>query len=369
MKLRSKLQAIIYAIEPITFLVINMKRLVHASHRKKLRNIILSISQKTGKTKMSIRWDLFFKCFCACAVYSEYESMRLYERPLREMKLIFTHGRSQRVMKFMKTPETKRIFAHKPTFNSVFSKFVKRDWLFLTEKTTLEEFDIFVKKHPVFVAKPPQANKGSGVWLVNSAKYSSIEFLYQLLIKYGTTLVEERINNHKDLDKFSSTSLNTLRIITLLLPDGIKIIQAHLKFNLSGGIADNHLTKGFMCPIKFDTGEIDGNIDALDENDESGEFHPSGFRVIGQKIPYWEEVVSLAKECTLFLDDVYLGAWDIAVTDDGPLIIEGNNGPDFNFQTAVHYPINSYMQQARKYVKKCRKLKKKALLKGENSIE
>jgi len=359
MSIRVRLLSIMYTIEPLTFLVINSKRLIHAKHRKWLRSIILTISQKTGKPKAKIYWDMFIKCFCACALYTDYSFLNLYERPLREMNLYFTHGRFRRVMPYMKSLKTRALFANKPAFNQVFARYIKRDWLYISEKTTLHEFESFIQKHQIFVAKPVNLNQGSGIWLVDSSEYSSSDVLYNLLIEKDTRLIEERIFNHKELDKFSSTSLNTVRIITLKLPEGVKIIRAFLKFNLSGSIADNVKHLSYSCPIDFETGTIIGNIKDQSTKEDFGEYHPSGFRALGMKIPYWNEAIALAKECTLFLDDVYLGPWDIAITDDGPLIIEGNNGPSFSFQVSMNCPLNHDMQRARKYAQKCRKLQKR----------
>jgi len=345
----SQLKNKLRPIEPITFLAINFKKLIHSSCRHELRGIVSFVSHETSKSKLAVYWDMLVKCFSSCALYREYNSFQMYKRPLTKIRLFFTYGRAAYVIREMKSPQSEKIFNNKPIFNKVFAKFIKRDWIYITKEPSSQEFESFLQKHPVFVAKPPRENQGQGVWLVDSAQYPSKAALFVTLLQKGTTLLEERIYNHKDLDKFSSTSLNTIRIITLRLPDGIKIIRAFLKFNLSGAITDNSHELSFYCPLDFDTGEIIGNVVDQNTKEDYGEMHPSGFRALGQKIPYWDEAVNLAKECTLFLDDVYLGPFDIAITDEGPIIIEGNNVPSFGFQSSMNYPINPYMQLARKF--------------------
>ena len=53
--------------------------------------------------------------------------------------------------------------------------------------------------------------------------------------------------------------------------------------------------------------------------------HPdTGASLGGFEIPEWDAVVELAKRASTAFDPVGFVGWDVAVTDDGPVLIEGN---------------------------------------------
>ena len=50
----------------------------------------------------------------------------------------------------------------------------------------------------------------------------------------------------------------------------------------------------------------------------------SGRDEIGMLIPYWNEVVEMAERASLKVPQIHYVGWDIAITDKGPVMIEGN---------------------------------------------
>jgi len=59
--------------------------------------------------------------------------------------------------------------------------------------------------------------------------------------------------------------------------------------------------------------------------------HPdTGEQIEGRVLPYWEEAKRLAAEAhRAFADRVVVG-WDIAILEDGPILVEGNGNPDMD---------------------------------------
>ena len=59
--------------------------------------------------------------------------------------------------------------------------------------------------------------------------------------------------------------------------------------------------------------------------------HPTtGGRITGREIPMWEEVCDLVRRAHGAFEDWVVIGWDVAVTASGPLLVEGNNGPDID---------------------------------------
>jgi hypothetical protein len=59
--------------------------------------------------------------------------------------------------------------------------------------------------------------------------------------------------------------------------------------------------------------------------------HPNtGEQIEGRVLPCWEEAKALAIEAhRAFFDRVVIG-WDIAILEDGPILVEGNGNPDMD---------------------------------------
>jgi hypothetical protein len=343
-------------IEPLAFLAMNAKRLLRKGNRKLLSSVVACVSWRTSKAKPLVVIDLIAKCFAACGIYSDYITYHLYERTLTEARRFCGFCRTAYILPVLQSKEAAEIFNNKPRFHSVFNKYTKREFLYVGSDTPYEIFELFVRRHPVFIAKPTNANHGHGVWLVDVSRFNNVREIPDVILRRQTTLIEEHIQNHPVLSQFSSTSLNTIRLITVRLPEGVKLIAASLKFNTEGGVADQF---GYVCPIDMETGRVINVLGDFMTTLEPIDYAPEEFTIPGTQIPYWNEAVEMAKEATLYLDDVYFVPWDIAITESGPLIIEGNCFPSFTFQDFHNRPCYVDLMRAMKFAKSNRRTEKK----------
>lgn len=88
----------------------------------------------------------------------------------------------------------------------------------------------------------------------------------------------------------------------------------------------------------LDTGVISGV--GANKAGETYEFHPmTGKRIPGTQIPYWEGGQDDVSEGDARRAASALVAWDVAITPDGPVFIEGNSFPSHAIpQFAAHFP-------------------------------
>ncbi|HEX4924354.1 MAG TPA: sugar-transfer associated ATP-grasp domain-containing protein [Bdellovibrionales bacterium] len=145
-------------------------------------------------------------------------------------------------------------------------------------------------------------------------------------------IIQERIRNHADLIDLSRTEyLQTLRICTFLSKTGEVQVIPDAYFRAIGADAptDNFVngsTGNIACSVSIE----DGRIKTALKSDD-GLFlkkianHPkSGLKFSGFQIPYWRETIDLVKRAApLFWPLKSLG-WDIAITQDGPMLTESN---------------------------------------------
>ena len=65
--------------------------------------------------------------------------------------------------------------------------------------------------------------------------------------------------------------------------------------------------------------------------------HPdTDAQITGRVLPLWAETQALAARAHAAFADRLLIGWDIAITRDGPVLIEGNSGPDLDIIQRVY---------------------------------
>jgi hypothetical protein len=144
-------------------------------------------------------------------------------------------------------------------------------------------------------------------------------------------IVQPVMENHPFFDDFTTT-LATVRACVLVKDDGIAIPHAVLKLPHSNNVADNFWRKGNLaCDVDPQTGEIRTLHEKAPLGVIAHETHPdTGLKLIGETVPMWEDVVELATRCAQVFAPLRYQAMDIAITPDGPVLIENNTGGGFD---------------------------------------
>ena len=138
--------------------------------------------------------------------------------------------------------------------------------------------------------------------------------------------MEELVIQNKEWSKLNPKSLNTIRVVTYCLNGKSKVLYAVARIGSGKSIVDNFHQGGVGVKVNIEKGCLEGNtIDK--ENHESPLTNVNNIKVDGFKIPYWKEIMEMTKEASKVNDNVNIVGWDVGITDNGPLIIEGNRGP------------------------------------------
>lgn len=99
---------------------------------------------------------------------------------------------------------------------------------------------------------------------------------------------------------------------------------------------DNAGSGGIGCNVDSKTAVI---VCAGDEMGNDYIYHlDTKVKLIGYKIPKWEEAVSTAIELARQVPDVHYVGWDLALTNNGWVLIEGNEDGQF-------FPIPEFQQK------------------------
>jgi len=351
--MKKKIKDLLFGIDTFVFAWINLKALRSNENRRELREIIRGVARLKKKSRFSIGADMFVKCLCSAALYSDYSNLCFYDLSLHEVLRLLTYGRNIKVNRSLRSPEVRDLLNDKIHYLTAFRAFTKRDFFGITDSTSPNDLESFTSLHRAFIAKPGSLNRGQGVELVDSRSFPDTETLLSYLRGKQTLLLEERVKNHPDLMKYSEQSLNTIRIISVRTEEGVKLINAFLKFNTQGDIADNRSPGYNTCQVDLETGElIRGMTSFRDLAIRYLPYHPKGFAFEGEQIPFWREAISLATEAMLALQDAYYVGWDIAITAHGPIVIEGNNNPSYEWQRYSRSPVYKEIKSAYRFAKK-----------------
>ncbi len=139
-------------------------------------------------------------------------------------------------------------------------------------------------------------------------------------------IVQPLVRNHPDLDSLSDGTLADLRIVTGIDRKGEVRMITH-DITLPWG--------GFSKRPKSVLGKLDDDgriVRTLYPDGRAAERHPDTGALFSEAIvPFWREARELVLEAhrKAFSRFVFLG-WDVAITSDGPVLIETNSGPGFS---------------------------------------
>tara|TARA_R110000868_G_scaffold193351_1_gene438220 strand:- start:15849 stop:16892 length:1044 start_codon:yes stop_codon:yes gene_type:complete len=211
----------------------------------------------------------------------------------------------------------------------------------ITSETDLVNFFELVfthiEKDSIFV-KPISLYGGIGCNVISrDSIQGDISKCAAFIIK-NSCIHEEFIVQHPEIDKIHPGCINTIRMETFIDKTGeIHILSALMRFGVGDSIVDNAHSGGFYVGIDLVNGSLK-NIGHQYMEYGGAELtqHPdNGFIFDGFKVPDFDEVCSIVVKAVQFLPDRYIG-WDIAISNNGPIIIEANEYPSI-FITDIAY--------------------------------
>jgi hypothetical protein len=147
----------------------------------------------------------------------------------------------------------------------------------------------------------------------------------------GAILLQERMRNHHLLTPLAPATLSTVRIITLRDRPGQPphVVLGVAKIPTGDAAADHMRLGGVAAPIDVDTGRLGTAVrpDARTVVAPVDRHPDTGATIPGFQLPLWEEAKALAVRAHAALPRIICVGWDIALLEDGPIIVEGNSSP------------------------------------------
>ncbi len=202
-----------------------------------------------------------------------------------------------------------------------YNKHISRDWCGVKYNNSLEEYKSFVKKHTHCIVKPLSLFGGHGIRIIDLSKYQPEE-LHKSCIT-NNEIIEELIVQHKEMSRLHSKSINTIRIVT---EEG-RILGAVLRVGSGGSSVDNACSGGMFAQVDVEHGIVVSK--ACNYNGDIFLKHPdTGVVFPGFEIPMWGECIRLVEEAVAVIPQIPITGFDLAVTPNGPTLVEVNESPD-----------------------------------------
>lgn len=176
---------------------------------------------------------------------------------------------------------------------------------------------------------------GHGVQIISNYSES---ILKQIFEKYKKDfVVQTLVNQSIQTKQFNPTSLNTFRIITLLLNGKVSVLSSIFRCGGKNAVVDNASSGGMFVGIKHDGTLTRATSYSKLIIDES----PEGLKFSNYKIEHFEEVLKLAKSLHTRIPLCSFAGWDIALdVNDNPVFMEVNlNCPDVWLMQILNGPI------------------------------
>lgn len=288
----------------------------------KMLGKVKETSAKSGKLKIIVFFDMIYCGFRYQAGYMDYALFEMYSKNKKQRLSTMTRGKNNRYVSALNDRSARSIFENKIEFHKAFSGYTKRGWLDLST-AGYEEFEAFIDTYGDIIVKPPEGIHGDGISRLSRGTISDRRALYDDLIRSGQTLCEELVVQHDDLNRVYPGSVNTVRMVTILTDKGAELVAAMHRIGSEGSAVDNFNNGGMVVPVNVSDGVV--YMKAIDKAGRVYEKHPStGEDITGMKIPLWDECLAFVKDASTVVPQVRYVGWDVAVTPNGPLLIEGN---------------------------------------------
>ena len=309
------------------------------------------LKERSGKSRLWLLCDMLRCALKYNAGYVDYKIAEMYRLTDEQKKTQITRGLSNTIVRRMNDKAYWYLFDDKATFNRLFKDEVNRDWIELSDELSLEDWKAFLDRNDDLICKPLEGSSGVGIERHTKEEWRGREeaFLQELREK-KIGIVEERVIQHSKMAEMCPTSVNTIRIATLLGDKKQGIVYAFLRIG-NGMVMDNVDQGGMAARIDLESGTL-LTVGADKQGNTYTEHPMTHTPIIGFQIPYFKEACDMCLKAAQKVPQMRFVAWDVAITEKGPVFIEGNSFPSHAVpQFAAHYPDGiGIMREFREFI-------------------
>lgn len=316
-----------------------VSQVLHADYGKFFKNI-RELAEKEHRSALLLTLDVCFSSVVYGSALTDYFNYEFYKKSLKERGRYAVVRTQDRFYQLVNDPKYKKTFTVKPNFLREFAQYAGRDWVY-PDGTNYEAYDSFLDRHDAFMVKPIDGLGGGGIYKSTLRQIGDRKAFYQKLIE-DRYYLEEVIRQCDEMASFNPSSVNTIRVMTHNVDDHPTIFFCSVRVGNGDTVVDNFHSGGMSAVVDNDTGVVKGA--AMDKSMRRFDAHPvTGVVFQGFQIPCWEEAKEMVyASCRMHPEMTVIG-WDVCITEQGPILIEGNRRPGFDM-------VQMLVDEGQKYV-------------------
>jgi len=145
-------------------------------------------------------------------------------------------------------------------------------------------------------------------------------------------LFQSVLEPHAEMVKLTKDAIASCRFLIFNLDDRAIIHSCCLKLPAEGEVADNFWRTGsVLCHVDVETGKISRaslkqETDVAQISEESDLYD----KIIGFKLPDFDKSKAVVSKAARNFAGIKVQSWDVALTSNGPTVLEVNYGGDLN---------------------------------------
>jgi len=223
-----------------------------------------------------------------------------------------------------------------------------------TAKSVKEQLKSFFSNDMDAFAKPSDGQLGQGIFslrikngkILADGEEINMEGLIQRVVS-ADYLIQERIYQHPVMAAFCPSCINSIRLQTVMdLEGNVHPFGAGVRMGRMGSSVDNWAKGGVFVGLDMDNGRLKETGFLKPQYGTSVKEHPdSKIKFSGYQIPFYKEAVEMAIKLHKYLYRCHSVGWDIAITENGPMFIEGNGWWEISLLQAVHGGLKKQIEK------------------------
>lgn len=262
--------------------------------------------------------------------FKDYYKFRLWQyTPEQQREFLTLRIAEQMIFKYNSDSEAQKTLLYKGRFAKKYTDLFQRQW-FINTSVNYRTFLKKIEGVEDLILKPLSSTQGKGIQKIHcgSGAEDKRKIFDQIKAMDRRMICEECIVQHPDIAAFNPDSVNTIRVLTVM--DQGKCHHVYAGFRMGqGSVVDNFHAGGIISTVDVKTG-----ITCMDAIDLDGVHYPehpvSGLPTKGFQIPHWDQVLAVTEEAARRMEGVGMVGWDIAVTEKGVCLIEGNSEASYH---------------------------------------
>lgn len=289
---------------------------------------------------------------------SEYYLFNIKNKNYEEIDTFMPRRFTKKYYAVINSERFRKIFDKKNLLYEKFKKYYKREVICIKNTDDFENFRKFIRNKKAFILKPLSGHSGKGIEIIHKKDFKNINEMFLYTLKSKPYVGEELIKQSNEIGKFHPNSVNTIRVVSFQYNECVSILWAFIRMGQGNSTVDNMGSDGLGALIDFRTGIIIS--DAIDWKGENVSYHPdSKIKFKGFQVPHWNELIGMVTELASEIPEMHCIGWDLALTDEGWVLVEGNARPQcVTIQTITKKGYKSYYDKMCILIRKQKQIEK-----------